>query len=170
MKKITKQEAEKLLKKTNNSIDSINTSIKPSVFYQTTLNKKEFYSLIIGYHKNYDIITKKKWKILKSTTTLKECLTILFNKNLSFNKLSKGTPKGTYTPSWFEKCAQICQNTKPDQIGYLITSNPNKQEKKECPKSNFRLIDGTHRALSLIYLIETQKYPFTPLKTIHVSF
>jgi len=131
-------------------------------------DQETFLSLIVPYLSQWHIILPHLL-FPKSGLTLKQFVHSMRDKKLSFSELAMGKVKGCYSPAWFKTCSKL--NTQFDfkKFGTLYLLFANDRELKDSKHGSFRIIEGTHRSLSLAYKIITQNFRFEPIPTVFLT-
>lgn len=170
MKTITIEEAKQIIH-AQNGFD--NGSFKRKIrnaklLYYFTIEDSEFlYKLIWHYRKETQVLTPGTWYGGK-LYTIGDVADYMIEQGWTLEDLHQGKVKGTYSPDWFESCTKIATQFDYAKFGVLFVQPAHHHEKRDCPYSLFRSIDGAHRLLTLSYLLKTKQISFSPMPIICV--
>lgn len=125
---------------------------KAQDFYHFQLPSLEFLlGLVFHYHKNTAVLTPNRWWGGGRLYPFADVIDRLYQQKWQFQDLAAGKISGNYLPDFFRVCQEIYQAFDYEKMGALVLRPLNVAEKKDCPNSFFRIIDGMHRALVLAY-------------------
>lgn len=117
------------------------------------------------FHRNTQILTPPSWYGGK-LYTLRDVIKNFMALNTSFADLALGNVKGKYLPHWFKACTKIDTEFDYKKFNTLVLKTTLPNEKKDCPKSAFRIIDGAHRSVVLAKKLTEKSITFQPIPAI----
>lgn len=138
--------------------------------YSFQLESSSFLSsLVFHFHKATQVLTPTRWWGGGRLYPLKDVVSYMQSKHITFEKLANGSVQGSYCPSFFTICNKIDQSFDYQQFGSLVLRPLTFSESKDCPRSYFRIIDGMHRALVLAYKSQQDPLFFQPIHCLLIS-
>lgn len=168
MKKISHYDAIRILNRTPAlENDFLRNKINNATcFFDIDVSDEEsFYSLIWHYHRSSQLLTPKKY-LGGKYYTVGDIADYMIEKGYTFEGLTQQKYPGKYDPDWFRHCLYIQYHFDWEAFQHLTVQMPSKVELSDCPTGTFRLIDGTHRTLTLAYMLKRKKIKFQPIQGI----
>ena len=127
---------------------------KADLCFRMTLDHPEaVYSLIMDSSRESRVICPNYcFGLLHRSYTLKEVVTLMLSKSMTFDDLAKSGIKGEYKPNWFRRFEPVMQDFDFGKVTPLLLMMANNRKRKHSPTGSFHIIDGRHRSLAYSYL------------------
>lgn len=139
-------------------------------FRMTLIHPEAVYSLIFDSSSESRILCPNHCLgLLHRSYTLKEIVTMMLSRSLTFEELAEAKIAGEYKPGWFRRFEPLMQDFDFGKITPLLLMMANNQKRRHSPMGSFHIIDGRHRSLAYSYLsLSGRLSEFKPFEAILV--
>ena len=168
MKSLTIEAAKELLASYGLS-DNTDTILRSKSAVLMTIESLEFLNqLIFPYHRDTVLITPKgAWG--GRHYTVEDVVDFYLKTELSFEQLGADPGLADHEQAWYRFCIPLADSFSFEKMGPILVRPALWAEKRQCPGSLFRLLDGLHRSLVLSALCAKKNIMFQPIQAIVVS-
>ena len=125
-----------------------------------------FASVIWHFSPFSRVLTPPHWWGGGKLYTVGDVAKKMIEKGWTFNDFVQGAVPGKYQPSWFESCAVVYDQFNWEKCLPPVVMPVVWAERWDCPGSTFRLIDGIHRSLVIVYKVLSNELSYRPINGI----
>ena len=148
--------------------DNTNTLKSATHVYELDIESVEFLrTLVFPYHSNTQLVTPRGF-LGGRYYTVEQVMDHFFSLDQSFQELAERTDVHQHEREWWARCHHICESFDMAKFGIIILRQANRSEMRQCPHSSFRILDGLHRVMTVVWLVSQSKINFQSIKSLVV--